>query len=76
VNLAKVQPYERSCLSFFNSHSSIENVGVREGQICVRKLAANPSVCALSECAVRPLYKFVTKVLWLASTKNIFIRAS
>jgi hypothetical protein len=43
-------------------------VGIRRAQICVKKLAANSSVCGVSECAALPL-KRVTTVVKLASTE-------
>jgi hypothetical protein len=61
-------PYERGWPSYKNADVRKSNRGVR---ICVRKLAANSSACAVSECAALPLQR-VTKVIKLASTENIF----
>ena len=47
--------YERGWPSHFIVVRRRKNVGVREVQICVRKLAANSSVCAVGECEALPL---------------------
>ena len=44
--------YERGWPSYFIIVRREKIVGVRGGQICVRKLAANASDCATSECLV------------------------
>ena len=41
--------------SYYNITAGGKNVDVRIALICVRKLAANSSVCGVSKCAALPL---------------------
>ena len=47
--------HTRGYLSYKNILSRVKNLGVREVQICVRKLAVNTGDCAIFECAALPL---------------------
>jgi len=47
--------YERGWPSYFITIRRRKNVGVRGVQMCVKKLAANSSVCAVRLCTIFPL---------------------
>jgi hypothetical protein len=70
-----VRRYERGWQSNFNIPAGGNNVDIRRAQICVKNVSESSSVCGISECAALPLLR-VTTVVKLASTENIFLRAS
>jgi hypothetical protein len=61
--------------SYYNAPAGRKKAEVRITPIFVRKLAVKSSVCGVSECAALPLQR-VTTVVKLASSENIFVRAS